>query len=135
MDKKIILNKESFNRLFESVKHSNLNEARSFLKKSGYSLDKANQIVDSVRVEVPNSKLNEYKYILGVTRMYCGGEINDGRDASRLNEALRNAVESGNYYDTNLNGLSMNEFIEKNKGKKTIIMNEEQFNKLFDVKK
>lgn len=135
MDKKIILSKKSFDKLFETVKHSKLNEARSFLKERGYSLDKANQIVDSVRIEVPNSKLNEYKYILGVTRMYCGGEIEDGKSASKLNEALRYAVDNNIDYDSNLNGLSMNEFISKNMNKKTIIIKEEQFNKLFDVKK
>ena len=81
----------------------------------GWSHEKADNFV---RVDLRNdiTSLRDRKiakFTLGVTRMYCNGELNDARIISDLNATLKLLSAHLNEYDRNLNGLSASELIER----------------------
>ena len=79
----------------------------------------AHQIADKfVREDLRNDitalrDKNIAKFTLGVTRMYCDGELNDASTISNLNATLKLLSAHLGEYDRNLNGLSADELISK----------------------
>ena len=79
----------------------------------------AHQIADKfVREDLRNDitalrDKNIAKFTLGVTRMYCDGELNDASTISNLNATLKLLSAHLGEYDRKLNGLSADELISK----------------------
>ena len=72
------------------------------------------QIIDAIRHDIPNSRLNDCKYLAGVTRMYLNNELNDYETIGKLNQTLKLlATAHADEYDNNLNGIAANELIER----------------------
>ena len=72
------------------------------------------QIIDVIRHDIPNSRLNDCKYLAGVTRMYLNNELNDYETIGKLNQTLKLlATAHADEYDNNLNGIAANELIER----------------------
>ena len=72
------------------------------------------QIIDAIRHDIPNSRLNDCKYLAGVTRMYLNNELYDYETIGKLNQTLKLlATAHADEYDNNLNGIAANELIER----------------------
>lgn len=81
-------------------------KARLFLGQNGYNNAKKKEILDNIRHDIPNVRRMNSKYILGVTRMYINGELNDAEQILKLNNALHYLTDEAHVkeYDENLNG-------------------------------
>ena len=72
------------------------------------------QIIDAIRHDIPNARLNNCKYLAGVTRMALNDELNDYETIGKLNQTLKLlATAHADEYDNNLNGITANELIER----------------------
>ena len=102
--------------LKEDKESKNLLKARRYLEMQGYSTpDKRQQVLDNIRTDIPNSRMNDCKFILGVTRLFCTGQLQSQRDIADLNLFLKyiNSDAHVNEYDNNLNNLSLSELKSK----------------------
>ena len=95
--------------LLENRESKNINLARKFLKSKGYNDENAQKILDAIRTGIPNSRLAQCKFLLGVSRLYVGRELNDGENIQKLNKLLPYIASDAhvNEYDSNLNDLSL----------------------------
>ena len=102
--------------LTESQESTSQKEAIRYVEQQlGWSHEKANNFV---RVDLRNdiTSLRDKKigkFTLGVTRMFCNGELRDARIISDLNATLKLLSAHLNEYDRNLNGLSASELIQR----------------------
>ena len=100
--------------LNEGVETKNMSAAKHYLyDKMGYDEQTAMKVIGSIKHDIPNSRLGKCKFMLGVVRMYCNGEINNGDIISKLNQTLEYAA-SEKYIDTfnqDLNGLTCSKLI------------------------
>ena len=102
--------------LTESQESKSQSEAMKYLETNlGWSHEKADNFV---RVDLRNdiTSLRDRKiakFTLGITRMYCNGELKDAKTISDLNATLKLLSAHLNEYDRNLNGLSASELIER----------------------
>ena len=72
------------------------------------------QIIDAIRHDIPNSRLNNCKYLTGITRMYLNNEFCDQKTAKKINDTLKLiTIAHADEYDNNLNGIAANELIER----------------------
>jgi hypothetical protein len=100
----------------ESQESKSQSEAIKYLETNlGWSHEKADNFI---RVDLRNdiTSLRDRKiakFTLGVTRMFCNGELNNARIISDLNATLKLLSAHLNEYDRNLNGLSASELIER----------------------
>ena len=94
---------------------TNLKKARNLLKKKGYGETQRQEILNSIRNDIPNARLQQCKFMLGVTRMYLDGELRDPSTVSKLNKALEYIASDAhvNEYDYDLNGESPDTLIER----------------------
>lgn len=97
----------------ENRESKNINLARKLCKSNGYSDADAQRIVDAVRTDIPNSRLFQCKFLAGVTRMYIQGQIRESSDIMKLNQCLKFIGAHLNEYDSNLNGMSAQEVINR----------------------
>ena len=100
--------------LNEGVETKNMSAAKHYLyDKMGYDEQQAMKVIGSIKHDIPNSRLGKCKFMLGVVRMYCNGEINNGDIITKLNQTLEYAASDKfiNNFDKNLNGLSCSELI------------------------
>lgn len=97
----------------EDRESKNLSFARRFIRSKGYDDDKANEILVTIRQDIPNVHVAKYKFILGVTRMYLGGQLNNGMTMRELDSTLKLIGSDAhvNEYDYDLNGLTVNDLI------------------------
>ena len=81
----------------------------------GWDHQKADKFVrEDLRNDITSLRdKNIAKFTLGVTRMYCDGELKDTSIISNLNATLKLLSAHLNEYDRNLNGLSAEELISK----------------------
>ena len=90
--------------LNENKESKNLSKARHYLESNGYTQEKANQLINAIRSDIPASLMFECKFMLGICRMYINGEI----DQINIQEANKTIKLLGNghidEYDNNLNG-------------------------------
>lgn len=91
--------------ILENRESKNINLARKYVISKGYSQEQAQQIIDGIRTEIPNSRIAQCKFLLGVTRMYLSGELNDQSSIANLNKVLYYIGSDAhvNEYDNNLN--------------------------------
>lgn len=101
--------------LKENRESKNINLARKYLKNNGYSDDNSQKILDAIRSDIPNSRLGQCKFLLGIVRLYLDGELNNSERIMELNSILPFIANEAyiNEYDFNLNNLSLEDMIEK----------------------
>ena len=96
-----------------SKESKNISKARRVIRKAKSSLN-PQQIIDAIRHDIPNSRLNDCKHLAGVTRMALNDELNDYETIGKLNQTLKLlATAHADEYDNNLNGIAANELIER----------------------
>lgn len=102
--------------LNENKESKNLSKARHYLESNGYTQEKANQLINAIRSDIPASRMFECKFMLGICRMYINGEI----DQINIQEANKTIKLLGNghidEYDNNLNGEHLETLINRFKG-------------------
>ena len=78
MVKRIICTENQADRLHgvivENRESKNLSKARNYIRKMRPNID-AQQIVDGIRTDIPNSRIADCKFILGIARMYLDGQL------------------------------------------------------------
>ena len=113
----IIISEQQYNRLFSLINESKQSKNISKARKTVETLrpgSNPQQIIDAIRHDIPNSRLNDCKYLAGVTRMYLNNELNDYETIGKLNQTLKLlATAHADEYDNNLNGIAANELIER----------------------
>ena len=113
----IIISEQQYNRLFSLITESKQSKNISKARKTVETLrpgSNPQQIIDAIRHDIPNSRLNDCKYLAGVTRMYLNNELNDYETIGKLNQTLKLlATAHADEYDNNLNGIAANELIER----------------------
>ena len=113
----IIISEQQYNRLFSLINESKQSKNISKARKTVETLrpgSNPQQIIDAIRHDIPNSRLNDCKYLAGVTRMYLNNELYDYEIIGKLNQTLKLlATAHADEYDNNLNGIAANELIER----------------------
>lgn len=101
--------------LKENRESKNINLARKYLKNNGYSDVNSQKILDAIRSDIPNARLGQCKFLLGIVRLYLEVELNNGERIMELNSILPFIADESHIgeYDFNLNNLSLEEIIEK----------------------
>lgn len=102
--------------LLENQEAKSFNKAVKLLVDKGYDKQEASHFISyDIRAVVSNLKTHRGgKYILGVTRLWANGELNDGQSRSQINtiiEVLVNDSQLYEEYDQDLNGLSLQKLV------------------------
>lgn len=101
--------------LTENRESKNMSKARNLLYQQGYSQEEAQKTIEAIRNDIPSARLADCKFLPGVTRMYLNRELSDGNTIMKLNKTLKYVASDAhvNEYDNNLNGLSVNELVQR----------------------
>lgn len=101
--------------LKENRESKNINLARKYLKNNGYSDVNSQKILDAIRSDIPNSRLGQCKFLLGIVRLYLNSELNNSERIMELNSILPFIADESHIeeYDFNLNNLSLEDMIDK----------------------
>ena len=96
--------KKISNVLTEDKESKNLSKARKYIRSVNSTLD-AQKIVDAIRSDIPNSRIADCKFILGIARMALNNELHNHEIISQLNQTLKlvGSAAHVNEYDNNLN--------------------------------
>ena len=101
----------------ENAKNNNMKPARRYLEeKLGWDNEQIMDFFGKMQHDIPNVRLNNCKYFLGVTRMFMEKQLTNGESIMKLNAILKyiNNDESLNTsFDRNLNGLSFEKLSEQ----------------------
>ena len=111
-----IKSRSSFFAINESQESKSQSAAiKLVMNRFGWDHQKADKFVrEDLRNDITSLRdKNIAKFTLGVTRMYCDGELKDTSIISNLNSTLKLLSAHLNEYDRNLNGLSADELISK----------------------
>ena len=116
--KEIFITEAQYRHLLSENEGTNMKRARKYLEAKGYSPEKRQEILDSLRTDIPNSRLQQCKFLLGVTRLYMEGQLRNGNSMSELNKALKYIASDAhaNEYDYNLNGENLNTLVQRFSG-------------------
>lgn len=106
------------NLLTESQESKSISAAKRLLMQSlGYDEQEADRFVRiNLRQDIPSLRTPEGgKFILGVTRMFCDGELNNGNIITKLNKTIKYVSSDAhiNEYDRNLNGMTAQDLIDR----------------------
>lgn len=103
------------NLLTEDRESKNISFARRLLKNNGMSDEEAQKVLNGIRTDIPNSRLAQCRFLLGITRMFLNKEIKDYNTESDLNQVLPYVASDAHIkeYDYNLNGLSAQDLINR----------------------
>ena len=94
-----------------SRQSKNIRKARKVVKVLSPFND-PQQVIDIVRHDIPNARLNNCKYLTGITRMYLNNELYDQKTAKKINDTLKLiTIAHADEYDNNLNGMTANTLI------------------------
>ena len=104
--------------VLESQESKSISAAKKLvMQKFGYDDAKADKFVRiTLRNDIPSLRTPEGgKFILGVTRMYCDGELGDANTIGNLNKTIKLVASDAhiNEYDRNLNGMSAQDLIDR----------------------
>ena len=102
--------------LRESQESKSIDAAKKLAMQHGYSYEEADKLVrNDIRSYVPFTREKGSKFILGVTRMFLDGQLEDGSTRSALNNTLKYVASDAhiNEYDRNLNGMSVHDLINR----------------------
>ena len=110
--------RKKLNDLLLENEGTNMKRARKYLESKGYNPEQRQQILDSIRTDIPNSRLQQCKFLLGVTRLYMEGQLNNGNAIANLNKTLKYIASDAhvNEYDFNLNGENLDTLVDRFKG-------------------
>ena len=101
----------------ENAKNNNMKPARKYLEeKLGLDNEQIMDFFGKMQHDIPNVRLNNCKYFLGVTRMIMEKQLTNGESIIKLNSILKyiNNDESLNTsFDRNLNGLTFEKLSEQ----------------------
>lgn len=119
MLKKIILN--------ENKAGKNMNLGKKLLMQNGMTQDQALQIIGGLKHDMPNSRLADQKFMLGLCRMFLNHEL-DADTILRVNQMLKYIASDAhiNEYDNNLNNLSAQDIISRFEGIRTQSIEQEK---------
>ena len=88
----------------ENRESKNINLARRYAKDWFQGNEKnAQQLIDQLRLGIPNARINQSKYLLGITRLFLDRELR-WNNFSQINRILPLIDKSGKF-DNNLSGL------------------------------
>lgn len=102
--------------LSEGVETKNMKLAKHYLyDKKGFDEQKAMQCIGQIKTDIPNSRMGKCKFMLALVRMYCNGELSDGRTIMNVNKSLKYAASEAhiNEYNNDLNGFTAQQLIDK----------------------
>ena len=96
-----------------SRQSKNISKARKVVKVLSPFND-PQQVIDIVRHDIPNARLNNCKYLTGITRMYLNNEFCDQKTAKKINDTIK-LIASAHFdeYDNDLNGMTANAIVER----------------------
>ena len=101
----------------ENAKNNNMKSARRYLEeKLGWDNEQIMDFFGKMQHDIPNVRMNNCKYFLGVTRMIMERQLTNGENIIKLNSILKyiNNDESLNTsFDRNLNGLTFEKLSEQ----------------------
>ena len=101
----------------ENAKNNNMKLARRYLEeKLGWGNEEIMDFFGKMQHDIPNVRMNNCKYFLGVTRMIMEEQLTNGENITKLNAILKyiNNNESINSsFDRNLNGLTFEKLSEQ----------------------
>ena len=101
----------------ENAKNNNMKPARKYLEeKLGWDNEQIMDFFGKMKHDIPNVRMNNCKYFLGVTRMIMEKQLTNGENIIKLNSILKyiNNDESLNSsFDRNLNGLTFEKLSEQ----------------------
>ena len=101
----------------ENAKNNNMKPARRYLEeKLGWNNEQIIDFFGKMQHDIPNVRMSNCKYFLGVTRMIMEKQLTNGENIMKLNDILKyiNNNESLNTsFDRNLNGLSFEKLSEQ----------------------
>ena len=119
---------EEINLLMEDRATDNRSKARKYARSKGVSDEEAKELDQKLMHDLPNLRLSEFKYMLGVTRMFLNNELTNGNDITKLNTYLKLlSVEPHlSEYDRDINGLTFNQLDEKFKTIQQDVTNKER---------
>ena len=96
-----------------SRQSKNISKARKVVKVLSPFND-PQQVIDVVRHDIPNARLNNCKYLAGITRMYLNNEFCDQKTIKKINDTIK-LIASAHFdeYDNDLNGMTANAIVER----------------------
>ena len=101
----------------ENAKNNNMKPARRYLEeKLGWNNEQIMDFFGKMQHDIPNVRMNNCKYFLGVTRMFMEKQLTNGESIIKLNSILKyinNDESLSNSFDKNLNGLSFEKLSEQ----------------------
>ena len=101
----------------ENAKNNNMKLARRYLEeKLGWDNEQIMDFFGKMQHDIPNVRMSNCKYFLGVTRMIMERQLTNGENIMKLNDILKyiNNNESLNTsFDRNLNGLSFSKLLKQ----------------------
>ena len=101
----------------ENAKNNNMKPARRYLEeKLGWDNEQIMDFFGKMKHDIPNVRMSNCKYFLGVTRMFMEKQLTNGENIIKLNSILKyiNNDESLNAsFDRNLNGLTFEKLLEQ----------------------
>ncbi len=101
----------------ENAKNNNMKLARRYLEdKLGWNNEQIMDFFGKMQHDIPNVRMSNCKYFLGVTRMIMEKQLTNGENIIKLNSILKyiNNDESLNSsFDRNLNGLTFEKLSEQ----------------------
>ena len=101
----------------ENAKNNNMKLARRYLEeKLGWDNEQIMDFFGMMQHDIPNVRMSNCKYFLGVTRMIMEKQLTNGENIMKLNDILKyiNNNESLNTsFDRNLNGLTFEKLSEQ----------------------
>ena len=101
----------------ENAKNNNMKLARRYLEeKLGWDNEQIMDFFGKMQHDIPNVRMNNCKYFLGVTTMFIEKQLTNGESIMKLNAILKyiNNDESLNTsFDRNLNGLTFEKLSEQ----------------------
>jgi hypothetical protein len=105
--------KNSIHIINENRESKNLSNARHYLVGIGYTPEKAQETLDAMRSDIPNSRVCRCKFMTGLCRMFVEGELTNYNTMSGLNQTLKLMQGHENDYDSNLNGMKAADLINR----------------------
>ena len=101
--------------LLENRESKNINLARKYAKSKGYDDEQAQKLIDGIRTDIPNSRLGQCKFLMGIIRLFLDNQLSDGSSIQKLNKLLPYIASDTHIkeYDNNINDLSLDEISDK----------------------
>ena len=93
----------------------NLHKARRYAESRGLDKAQAAETVNAIRHDISNVRLCDYKFLIGVTRMFLDGELRSDGAFSEIDGFLKIIASDAHVdeYDENLNGMTFSQIKDR----------------------